>query len=227
MCSSACNAEKDNLLRAVSRKRQKAMCLQIPAPTDWHFDVPDDFAPFLLQNSWKDDKERILIFGDATRKNLLNLSTTWLVDGTFKLSPEIFYQKYTIHVELNGFAPPCVYVLLPNKTEKTYNRKIQLLSEETNPNPGKKLADFEKAALNAFSKKIPHAEILCCYFHRTQSFNRKINEIGLKTYYENFPEFNLALRMLPSLAHVPPAHVRVFFELVIVEKTDVIEREQF
>ena len=26
--------KKDNLLRAVSRKRQKAMCLQIPAPTD-------------------------------------------------------------------------------------------------------------------------------------------------------------------------------------------------
>ena len=85
-------------------------------------------------------------------KNLLNLSNTWLVNGTFKLSPDIFYQIYTIHVELNGFAPPCVYVLLPNKTEKTYIRMIELLSEETNPNPGKILADFEKAALNAFNK---------------------------------------------------------------------------
>ena len=72
--------KKDNLLRAVSRKRQKAMCLQIPAPTDRHFDVPDEFAPFLLQDSGKDDKERILIFGDVTVKNLLNLSNTWLVD---------------------------------------------------------------------------------------------------------------------------------------------------
>ena len=65
-------------------------------------------------------------------KNLLNLSNTWLVDGTFKLSPDIFYQIYTIHIELNGFAPPCVFVLLPNKTEKTYIRMIALLSEETN-----------------------------------------------------------------------------------------------
>ena len=128
--------KKDNLLRAVSRKRQKAICLQLPAPTDLHFDVLDEFAPF-LQDSGKDDKERILIFGDATMKNLLNLSNTWLVDGTFKVSPEIFYQIYTIHVELNGFAPPCVYVLLPNKTEKTYNRMIELLSEETNPNLAK------------------------------------------------------------------------------------------
>ena len=62
---------KDNLLRAVSRKRQKAICLQIPAPTDRHFDVPNEFAPFLLQGM------------------------------------------------------------------------IELLSEKTNPNPGKILADFE------------------------------------------------------------------------------------
>ena len=46
-------------------------------------------------------------------------TNTWLVDGTFKLSPEIFHQIYIIHVELHGFAPPGVYVLVPNKTEKT------------------------------------------------------------------------------------------------------------
>ena len=33
--------KKDNLLRAVSRKRQKAICLQIPAPTDRHFETTD------------------------------------------------------------------------------------------------------------------------------------------------------------------------------------------
>ena len=112
--------KKHNLLQAVSRKRQKAMCLQIPAPTDRHFDAPDAFAPFLLPDGGKDEKERILIFGDATMKNLLQLSNTWLVDGTFKLSSENFYQIYTIHVDLNCFAPPCVYVLLPNKIEKKH-----------------------------------------------------------------------------------------------------------
>ena len=50
-------------------------------------------------------------------KNLLNLSNSWLVDGTFKLS-QICCQIYTFHVRLHGFAPPRVYVLLPNKTEK-------------------------------------------------------------------------------------------------------------
>ena len=56
-----------------SLENDKKRCLQIPAPTDWQFDVPDEFAPFLLQDSGKDDKERILIIGDATMKNLLNL----------------------------------------------------------------------------------------------------------------------------------------------------------
>ena len=88
-------------------------------------------------------------------KTLLNLSNTWLVDGTFNMSPDIFYQIYTIHVQLNGFAPSCVYVLLPNKTEKTFNRMIALLSKETNSNPGELLADVENAGLNAFSKNSP------------------------------------------------------------------------
>ena len=160
-------------------------------------------------------------------KNNLSLSNSWFVDGTFKLLPEIFHQFHTIHVVLNGFAPLCVYVRLPNKTEVTYNRLIELLKEETNPNPGKLLAHFYEAALNAFSKKFTHAEYSCCYFHLTQSFNRKIKEIGLKTSDENFPEFNLALRLLPALAHVPPAPVRTFFALVIEEKTGVTDREQF
>ena len=87
----------DNLLRVVSRKQQYKMCLQIPAPTDRHFEVPDEFAPFLLQDSGIDDKKRILIFGKATMKNTMTSSNTWLVDGTFKLSPEIFYPIYAIH----------------------------------------------------------------------------------------------------------------------------------
>ena len=94
------------------------MCLQIPAPTDQLFDVPEEFAPILLLDSGKDDKERILLFGDAAMRNFLNLSNIWLVDGTVNFSPENFYQVHTIHVELSGFAPPYVCILLPNKTEK-------------------------------------------------------------------------------------------------------------
>ena len=60
--------KNDNLLKAVSQKRQNTMCLQIPVPINRHFEVPDEFALFLLQDSGKDDKERILVSPDATMK---------------------------------------------------------------------------------------------------------------------------------------------------------------
>ena len=145
--------KNDNLLEAVIRKQRKEMCLQIPVRTDRRSDVPDEFAPFLLPASGKDDNDRILVFGDATMKNLINLSNTWLVDGTFKMSAENFFQIYTIHLQLHGFAPLCVYVLLPNKTEKTCYRKIELLSEERNSNPGKKTGRLRKGGVECFLQK--------------------------------------------------------------------------
>ena len=93
-------SKNDDLLQAVSRKRKKKqMCLQIPTPTDRHFDFPDEFAPFALQDSGKIDMKRLLLFGDATVKNLLNLLITWLVDGTFKLSPPVQYIRSTYQFE--------------------------------------------------------------------------------------------------------------------------------
>ena len=170
--------KKENSIRTSCRKRQGENRTDAPTPIDRPFDIAEEFKTFLLKNSGEDDSERILIFGDTTIKNLFNFSKRWLIDGTFKLSPDICYQIYTIHIELKGFAPPCVYLRLPNKTEKTCSRMLELLCEETNAKPDGIHADFEKAALNAFSKKILDAKVSCCYFHLTQSFNRK--KIGLR-----------------------------------------------
>ena len=74
----------------------------------------------------KDDKERILIFGQRSLLELMeSLDTLWLADGTFKICPEIFFQLFTIHITVNGYNPPCVYILLQNKTERTYDRMLQ------------------------------------------------------------------------------------------------------
>ena len=44
--------KKDNLLRAVSRKRQKAICLQIPAPNIWrrHNEKLTEFVEYLVSS---------------------------------------------------------------------------------------------------------------------------------------------------------------------------------
>ena len=67
---------------------------------------------------------------EALTEMLLLLETTkdlWLGDGTFKQCPDMFYQLYTIHVTIGGYNPPCIYALLPNKTEKTYHDFTQAL----------------------------------------------------------------------------------------------------
>lgn len=146
------------------------------------------------------------------------------MDGTFKECPELFYQLYTVHVTIQGYNPPCIYVLLPNKTEKSYNRLAAALQNLAPlSNPQRILMDFEKAAMNAFSKQFPNCQISGCYFHLCQSLNRKVSTVGLKTEYESHSELALALRLMPALAYVPLSDVCGTFDLVIDEVTTVLD----
>ena len=93
----------------------------------------------------------------------------------------MLYQLYTIHVTIGGYNPPCIYALLPNKTEKTYHDFTQaLLQLIPNANPERIMMDFEKAAVNVFSTTFPAAQITGCYFHLSQSVLRKLYDVGLK-----------------------------------------------
>ena len=110
-------AKLNNLLRAVSGKRRKEMCSPMHTPTDRYFEVPDEFAPCVLQDIGRADKQ-ILIFRDATVKSLLTSSNTWLSDEAFRLSPELFCQIYAIHVELHRFDHPVYIYCYRTKQEK-------------------------------------------------------------------------------------------------------------
>jgi hypothetical protein len=96
-------------------------------------EIPEEYTvthrdePFLLYDSGIDSPARILIF--STETNLRALTTTghWFADGTFKTAPELFYQIYTIHALVDNNILPCVYALLPNKTEQTYYEMFQQL----------------------------------------------------------------------------------------------------
>ena len=70
---------------------------------------------FLLFDSGVGDHERIFGSPEATR--LMQQNAHWFCDGTFEVGPELFYQVYTIHAKIGHDVFPCIYVLLPNKTE--------------------------------------------------------------------------------------------------------------
>ena len=192
---------KGSLTQMSRRKRQENNLVEEKNPINRQFTLPESFCDFLIADTGSEDLERILVFGDKDLVNLLQGSKQWLADGTFKLSPTLFYQLYTIHAQIGHSAPACVYALLPNKSEKTYSRMIELISPSIpDASHSRILLDFEQAPMNAFQKIFPSAQMSGCKFHLCQSFNRRINELGLKKVYENKPELALALRCPPALA---------------------------
>ena len=136
-----------------------------------------------------------------------------------------FYQLYTIHIQIGGFYPPCLYDLLPNKTEQLYSKFLNAItSVSDNAQPSRILLDFERAAVNAFTSEFPESSIKGCYSHLCQAFLRKINELGLKKAYENNCELSLALRLIPALSFVPTDLVEQSFESAIEEIEHVVDR---
>lgn len=126
-----------------------------------------------------DSENRILIF--ATDKNLEHMEKCehWYADGTFKSSPSIFAQLYTIHGAPHTNIVPTVYALLPKKTEATYITLLEKLNE-FNPNlkPKSIMLDFEQAAINAFKKVFQNISVRVCFFHLSQCVWRKIQSAG-------------------------------------------------
>src|SRR6476469_9109228 len=81
--------------------------------------------------------------------------------------------------------------------------------------PGSSLIYFERAAINAFSTAYPGVFVRGCYFHLCQCVVRKMNEVGLKSVYENNNEVRGFVCCLPALAFVPPEDVLEAFELLV------------
>jgi hypothetical protein len=52
--------------------------------------------------------------------HLLRQAEVWSADGTFSVTPEPFYQLYTILAHLDGYSYPSAYVFMPGKKRYMY-----------------------------------------------------------------------------------------------------------
>ena len=160
--------------RSVRRIHYKA-CGAPPVPTSvCGFDIPQEFQvigssqeQFLQFDSGMDDEKRILIFATQSGLNDLCNFQNWATDGTFKVSPTIFYQLQTIHIHLEHTSVPRMFALLPDKKEETYHRLYDALKDllPEGLQPESLGLDFEKANLNASSNAFPMAHQSGCFFH--------------------------------------------------------------
>ena len=180
------------------------------------FEIPEKYQNIVLHDTGVEDPERILVLGSGELLQVLENEDVWLGDGTFAVVPTVFFQLYTIHAKVGNNYPPCVYFLLPNKTQNTYVRMLDALKFLLPyANPEVILADFENAAQNAFRLAYPNANIKGCLFHLSQSVLRKVGHLGLKVQFESNPDFNMAVKSLSALSFFPENDVlERFLDLV-------------
>lgn len=157
--------------------------------------------------------ERILIFSTVSNLSVLARSKTLYVDGTFKTTPLLFTQLFTIHGVDEKISMPLVYALLPNKTQSTYIELFEELKKlNSSINPEKFVLDFEMAISNAILKVFPCTSIHYCLFHLGQSLYRKLSQIDLKLKYDTDSDFAQKVKMVMALAFVPTIDVVKSFE---------------
>ena len=119
--------------------------------------------------------ERILIFASPEQLQILQTSIDFLVDGTFKVVPEVFYQLYIVHAVYRQHVVPVIYALLKRKNDDTYQRMVEeIIKVAPDWSPTTVMMDFEQASINAFQRLFPSVTLSGCYFHLRQSIHRKI-----------------------------------------------------
>lgn len=68
------------------------------------------------QFCFMESADSIPIFTNASNLSLLNNAQHVFADGTFSYAPKHFLQMYTVHVYINGFYLPIIYVFMETKS---------------------------------------------------------------------------------------------------------------
>lgn len=146
-----------------------------------------------------------------------------LIDGTFDIAQEGFFQVLALMGQTNKMNSPLSYILLENKFQPTYEKAFMLFKTEAKQ-VGKSLfragttfiSDFERGLYNAI-KKIMMGNghyFQFCIFHYTQAVKRHFNNYP-KT--KMMSEFHQITNLLPFISE--KRVIEVINELLDFEKT--------
>lgn len=183
------------------------------AELDQNFTQTVDGRPIVLCNK-KIQSGRFIIFGTVEHLRRLEASTIFIMDGTFKKTPQGFKQIYTIHgscgTGIERAFMPFVHMLLPNKQETTYRKAFKALMRvakrnNVNLNPKIILTDFEQATINMCQHIFPNASLHGCFFHWCQNLYKRIQKYKLSALYASDLSVHKSFRQTTALAFLPPS----------------------
>lgn len=137
------------------------------------------------------------------------------MDGTFDVAPKIARQLFSIHGRIDTVVVPLVFCVMSHKTETAYElmfaELIRIASElNIHLNPLRIISDFEKESVKV-AKKFFLSEFKGCLFHFGQIIWRRIQKNRLATRYGRDEKFSLKIRMIKSLAFVPPDEISGYY----------------
>ncbi|CAF1250999.1 unnamed protein product [Adineta ricciae] len=219
---------RDNIKRRIRLLRQNNQ--MVKEPNDPNFAS----VPIPLTKTIRNDQflrcdtgpgeDRILIFASDEQVDILQDTEEYLVDGTFNVVPEIFYQLFIIHDLFRDHVVPLVYALLRRKNAETYRRLItEILNIAPRWSPDTIMLDFEQASMGAFRTAFPNVLLSGCYFHRRQSIHRKLQELGYQNQYQTDPIFSHNIHKIAALTFLETNSVINGFERLSIDLGDGYE----
>ena len=140
-----------------------------------------------------------------------------LSDGTFKTAPPPFQQIYTVFGSADEWKIPVIWGLLGERSQTIYELFFSVINEKcqlfffSQLMPEKIVT--ETGVIAAIKNTFQSSEQLGCWFHYSQCIYRKVQEFGLTTQYFDYQNFQNFVRMLFSLAFLPPWEIRSQFQL--------------
>ena len=127
-----------------------------------------------------------------------------------------YFFKYTLFFhKLTERILPCIYALLPNKTDTRLS--IPEVEQHVANPPTDILVELKQAASNSVLQVYPNNKLKGCFYHFSSNIWKHIQNLGLQNHYQDDENFALWFCMLFALAFVPPNDIIHYFELLIDE----------
>ncbi len=96
------------------RSKRRAKNPVDPNPQGLDFEILEQFREIVFYDCGSEDPSRFLFLGIQDQMDKLKKSDLWL---------------YTVHCQVGYSFPPCVYILMPNKSQDSYIRALTKLKE--------------------------------------------------------------------------------------------------
>jgi len=108
---------------------------------------------------------------------------------------------------------PIFFIIMSGRRAKDYSTIFSWLKENYAPLNVKNIVmDFEHAVWKSVKEIFPNVHIQGCLFHWTQSLYRKIQDIGLQTFYHEKKDVFLFCRKLMALPFLPAELIEKTFD---------------